>query len=48
MKPFYKRKASKVTFKTHRKHKLLPKEEKRKIPENIPGITPEDLNDINK
>jgi hypothetical protein len=27
MKPFWKKKASKVTFKTHRKHQLLPKEE---------------------
>jgi len=43
MKPFNKRKASKVTYKTHRKHKASLKEEERKIPENIPGIKPEDL-----
>ena len=43
MKPFNKRKNSKVTFKTHRKHKLSQKEEERKVPENIPGIKPEDI-----
>ncbi|MBS0649440.1 MAG: hypothetical protein JSS10_09505 [Verrucomicrobia bacterium] len=43
MKPFSKRKASKVTYKNHRKHKASLKEEDRKIPENIPNIKPEDL-----
>jgi len=43
MKSIGKRKASKVTFKVHRKHKPLPKEEERKIPENTSDIRPEDL-----
>jgi hypothetical protein len=43
MKPFNKRKASKVTYKNHRKHKASLKEEERKIPENISNIKPEDL-----
>ncbi|MBS0615629.1 MAG: hypothetical protein JSR58_03640 [Verrucomicrobia bacterium] len=43
MKPFGKRKASKVTFKTHRKHRL-PKEEEKKLPQgNVTGMKPEDL-----
>ena len=32
MKPFNKRKASKVTYKTHRKEKPTAKEEERKVP----------------
>ena len=48
MKPFNKRKASKVTYKTHRKHKASAKEEERKVPENIPGIKPEDVINNNK
>jgi hypothetical protein len=48
MKPFNKRKASKVTFKAHRKHKLSSKEEERKVPENIPDIKPEDILNNNK
>lgn len=48
MKPFNKRKASKVTYKNHRKHKLLPKDEERKVPENMPGIKPSDILNSNK
>jgi hypothetical protein len=48
MKPFNKRKNSKVTYKNHRKHKISHKEEKREIPENIPGIRPEDFINSNK
>ncbi len=43
MKSFGKKKPSKVTFKVHKKHKPLPKEEERKLPENIPDLKPEDL-----
>jgi hypothetical protein len=42
MKPFNKRKNSKVTFKTHQKHKLSHKEEERKISEAIRGTKPEE------
>ena len=48
MKPFSKKKASKVTFKAHRKHKASAKEEERKIPENISSIKPDDLLNLNK
>ena len=43
MKPYGKKKPSKVTFKTHRKHKLLPKEEEKKLPGNLTGVKPEDV-----
>ena len=43
MKPFNKRKTSKVTFKTHRKDKPAGKQEEKKLPGNIPDIKPEDL-----
>ncbi len=42
MKPFNKRKASKVTYKTHRKEKPTAKEEERKVP--TPENKPEDFN----
>ncbi len=48
MKPFNKRKASKVTFKTHRKEKPTAKEEERKVPGNTPENKPEDLFNNNK
>jgi hypothetical protein len=43
MKPFNKRKSSKVTYKTHRKDKPTAREEERKVPGNSPNIKPEDL-----
>ncbi len=43
MKPFNKRKNSKVTYKTHRKQKPSPEEEERKVLDNIPEIKPEDI-----
>ena len=43
MKPFNKRKSSKVTYKTHRKDRPTVKQEERKVPGNIPDIKPEDL-----
>ena len=48
MKPFNKRKSSKVTFKTHRKDKPSNKEEERKVLGNIPDIKPEDVLNNNK
>ena len=44
MKSFGKRKASKITFKRHQKHKLLPKQEE-KLPGNVTGLKPEDVID---
>jgi len=43
MKPFNKRKSSKVTYKNHRKDRPSNKQEERKISGNIPDIKPEDL-----
>lgn len=38
------RKASKVTYKTHRKHKMLPKEEQKELPpHSVAGLKPEDI-----
>ena len=38
-----KRKISKITFKNHRKHKLSPKEEERKMFKNNPELKPDDV-----
>ena len=43
MKSFNKRKASKITFKNHRKHKLSSKEEEQKIVKNNPSLKPDDI-----
>jgi len=48
MKPFNKRKSSKVTYKNHRKNKASTREEERKVPANIPDIKPDDLLNNNK
>jgi|GEM_PF-1692022 len=48
MKPFNKRKSSKITSKNHRKHKTSNREEERKVPTNIPNIQPEDILNNNK
>jgi len=48
MKPFNKRKSSKVTYKNHRKDKPAAREEERRAAANIPSIKPEDLLNNNK
>jgi hypothetical protein len=48
MKPFNKRKSSKVTYKNHRKHKASIRDEERKVPSNISDVKPDDLLNNNK
>lgn len=43
MKKPYKKKASKITFKTHNRHKIPLKQEKREIAGNNPLLKAEDL-----
>lgn len=43
MKSFGKRKASKITLKRHRKHRLLPREEEKQLPGNVAGLKAEDV-----